>query len=77
MILDYLAKFARFKDETVIETWHGVYPKLTNGETYFMAEPEKNVCLINGLGGGGMTLSFGLCEKLVAKKLQNHQDVIY
>jgi hypothetical protein len=33
MILDYLKKFARFSDETIIETWNGVYPKLTNRET--------------------------------------------
>jgi len=33
MMLDYLKKFGRFRDETVIETWHGIYPKLTNGET--------------------------------------------
>jgi len=77
LILDYLAKFARFKDETVIETWHGIYPKLTNGQSYFVLAPEKNVCVINGLGGAGMTLSFGLCEQLVGKKLQNHQDIFY
>ena len=30
LILDYLKKFARFKDENIIETWNGIYPKLTN-----------------------------------------------
>lgn len=63
MILDYLKKFARFKDERIIETWNGIYPKLTNGKTEIILKPEEGVTIINGLGGAGMTLSFGLCEK--------------
>jgi FAD dependent oxidoreductase TIGR03364 len=67
LILDYLRQFARFKDETVIETWNGIYPKLTNGQTSIVLEPEQGVMIINGLGGAGMTLSFGLCEQLLVK----------
>jgi len=69
LILDYLAGFARFPNEAIIETWNGIYAKLTNGEGYIHLEPEQGVTIINGLGGAGMTLSFGLCEKLVAHKL--------
>jgi FAD dependent oxidoreductase TIGR03364 len=65
LILDYLCKFARFKDDTVIETWNGIYPKLTNGQPNLIIRPEQGVTIINGLGGAGMTLSFGLCEQLV------------
>lgn len=68
MVLDYLAGFARFKNETVTETWHGVYPKLTNGETNLVLNPAEGVTIINGLGGAGMTLSFGLCDKLIGNK---------
>ena len=68
MILDYLKKFARFKDETIIESWNGIYPKLTNGETEIVLQPEEGVTIINGLGGAGMTLSFGLCEQIIGKK---------
>lgn len=65
LVLDYLRNFARFRNETVIETWNGVYPKLTNGDTHFIVSPEDGVTLINGLGGAGMTLSFGLCDQYI------------
>ncbi|WP_300596175.1 TIGR03364 family FAD-dependent oxidoreductase [Niabella sp.] len=68
LILDYLAGFARFKDETIIQTWSGIYPKLTNGQTELILEPEPGVWIINGLGGAGMTLSFGLCEELFRRR---------
>lgn len=67
MILDYLKKFAQFKDWQVMETWHGFYPKLTNGGTELFFSPEQNVHVINGLGGAGMTLSFGLANEIVEK----------
>ena len=67
LILDYLKKFARFGDEHIVETWNGIYPKLTNGATALVLYPEEGVAIINGLGGAGMTLSFGLCEQLIAE----------
>jgi len=68
MILDYLATFTRLKDFRIIQTWNGILPKLTNGQTELILEPEPGVTIINGLGGNGMTLSFGLCEQLVAAR---------
>jgi glycine/D-amino acid oxidase-like deaminating enzyme len=65
LILDYLKSFARFRDERLIETWNGIYPKLTNGADYLALQPENGVFIFNGLGGAGMTLSFGLAEKLM------------
>ncbi len=65
-ILDYLRKFACFKDWSVAETWNGVYAKLTDGEADLFFSPEPYVYVINGVGGAGMTLSFGLAEELVA-----------
>lgn len=65
MILDYLQQFARFKNNLITETWNGVYPKLTNGQTHLILEPEQGVTIINGLGGAGMTMSLGLCERWV------------
>ena len=65
LILGYLKRFARFKDETITETWNGIYPKLMDGRTEIVLHPEQGVTIINGLGGAGMTLSFGLCEQLI------------
>jgi FAD dependent oxidoreductase TIGR03364 len=65
-ILDYLRKFACFKDWSVAETWNGVYAKLTDGEADLFFSPEPYIYIINGVGGAGMTLSFGLAEELVA-----------
>lgn len=67
LILSYLDKFARFKNNKVIETWNGIYPKLTNGETDLIVSPEPGVTIVNGLGGAGMTFSFGLLEELISK----------
>lgn len=66
MILSYLSTFARFKDFSILETWHGIYPKLTNGESHVFLSPEPGVYILNGLGGAGMTLSFGLGEEVVS-----------
>lgn len=65
MILDYLRQFVKLKDWSVIESWNGIYPKLTNGETDIFISPEKGVYILNGLGGAGMTMSFGLAEEVV------------
>jgi FAD dependent oxidoreductase TIGR03364 len=68
LILAYLRRFATFKNDTVIETWNGIYPKLTNGETDIILEPEQGVTVVNGLGGAGMTFSFALFDELISKK---------
>lgn len=65
LIIDYLKQFAVFKDWQMIQSWHGIYPKLTNGATDFICQPENGVTIVNGMGGAGMTLSFGLAEEVV------------
>jgi FAD dependent oxidoreductase TIGR03364 len=67
LIMDYLHSFLKLKDTSIAETWHGIYPKLTNGETEIFISPEEGVFILNGLGGAGMTLSFGLAEEIVEK----------
>lgn len=64
LILQYLHTFLQAPSFAIQERWHGIYPKLTNGETSLVIQPEKDVMIINGLGGAGMTLSFGLAEEI-------------
>ncbi len=65
MILDYLKTFLKINNNAIAETWHGVYPKLTNGDTEIFFSPDQGVYILNGVGGAGMTLSFGLAEEVV------------
>jgi glycine/D-amino acid oxidase-like deaminating enzyme len=64
-ILGFLKTFAAFKDWTIESYWHGIYPKMTNGATELIFQADKQVWIINGLGGAGMTLSLGLGEEVV------------
>lgn len=64
LILDYLRQFARFKSWQLLQSWNGIYPKITNGKTDFIHSPRQGVTIVNGLGGAGMTLSFGLAEEV-------------
>ncbi|HEY6975284.1 MAG TPA: FAD-dependent oxidoreductase, partial [Chitinophagaceae bacterium] len=65
LIVDYLKRFAIFRDWRLVQSWHGIYPKLTNGQTDFIYSPQEGVTIVNGLGGAGMTLSFGLAEEVM------------
>jgi glycine/D-amino acid oxidase-like deaminating enzyme len=64
-ILGYLKNFAMLADETIVQQWMGVYPKMTDGSTELVVTPDPGVTIVNGLGGNGMTLSFGLTEEVV------------
>jgi FAD dependent oxidoreductase TIGR03364 len=66
LISEYLFTFAKLKDQPLLESWNGVYAKMTNGATEYIFRPEQGVTIINGLGGAGMTLSFGLTEQLIS-----------
>ncbi|HEY9258830.1 TIGR03364 family FAD-dependent oxidoreductase [Chitinophaga sp.] len=66
LILKYMHTFLQAPTYTIQEQWHGIYPKLTNGEMDLVFSPEKNVTIVNGMGGAGMTLSFGLAQEIVA-----------
>jgi FAD dependent oxidoreductase TIGR03364 len=66
MMIEYLSRFVQLKNGKVVETWNGIYPKPTNGETEIVLQPQNGITIINGLGGAGMTLSFGLCEQIIS-----------
>lgn len=65
-ILGYLQRFATAPNMTIAERWQGYYP-LVRGTSELLLEPEPGVTIVNGLGGAGMTLSFGLAEEVVAR----------
>lgn len=65
IILDYMASFTKLGSLKITQRWHGIYPKLKDG-TFLVHEPAPGVTLVNGFGGAGMTLSFGLAEKISA-----------
>jgi FAD dependent oxidoreductase TIGR03364 len=67
-ILDYLKTFVDVPGLRIASRWHGTYakhPKLP----YVLVHPLPGVTAITGVGGAGMTLSFGLAEQVVARGL--------
>jgi len=66
IILNYLNSFFNTSNLRITERWHGVYPKIKDNID-MVVEPERGVTIVNGLGGAGMTLSFGLAEELINK----------
>ncbi|MFD1819580.1 FAD dependent oxidoreductase TIGR03364 [Pseudarcicella hirudinis] len=69
LIVSYLKEFASFKNWEIAQSWNGTYPKRTNGEADFVYQPAENVWIVNGMGGAGMTLSFGLAEEVITEVL--------
>lgn len=67
LVLKYLKKFMHIDDWTLQQSWNGIYPKMTNGATDLFLKVEPGVYIINGIGGNGMTLSFGFAEEAVEK----------
>lgn len=65
-ILAYLRSFVRVPQLEIAERWHGVYAKMTNGASELVLTPAPSVTVVNGLGGSGMSMSFGLAEEVFA-----------
>jgi FAD dependent oxidoreductase TIGR03364 len=61
LILEYLDTFLPTEDFDVIERWHGVYAKHPS-RNYLIECLLPGVTLLTGVGGAGMTLSFGIAE---------------
>ena len=64
-ILDYLKEFMQCENWQLGQSWNGTYPKMTDGKTEIFLEVEPGVYILNGVGGAGMTLSFGLAEEKI------------
>jgi D-hydroxyproline dehydrogenase subunit beta len=63
LVLEYLDTFFAAPDFQIAARWHGTYARHPI-DPYFVAQPEPGVTVVTGLGGAGMTLSFGLAEQV-------------
>ncbi|MGB6689220.1 MAG: TIGR03364 family FAD-dependent oxidoreductase [Terracidiphilus sp.] len=73
LILRHLRSFIRVPDLSIAERWYGVYAKHPR-EPYVRYRPEEGVEVVTGLGGAGMTLSFGVAQETFADRSveENH-----
>ncbi len=65
MILAYLKKFMHIYQWKMTQSWNGIYPIMTNGAAELFLNPEPGVYILNGIGGHGMTMSFGFAEEMI------------
>jgi hypothetical protein len=68
LILDYLSTFLQIPELTIASRWHGIYVKHPTS-AFSVLEPAAAATAVVGVGGAGMTLSFGLAEQTVAERL--------
>lgn len=69
LILRHLHSFVRVPDFSIAERWYGVYAKHPS-KPYVRLEPENGVDVVTGLGGAGMTLSFGVAAETFAGRTE-------
>lgn len=62
LMLRELRKIIQLPDWSIAETWHGYYAKHPTASVV-EDEPLPNVHICTGVGGAGMTLSFGIAER--------------
>jgi FAD dependent oxidoreductase TIGR03364 len=68
LILTYLYTFFDVPALKIRERWHGVYAKHPR-KAHVVLQPAPETVMITGVGGAGMTLSFGLAEQVVRREL--------
>jgi FAD dependent oxidoreductase TIGR03364 len=73
LILAYLRTFVSIPDLTIAARWHGVYVQHPT-DPYVIARPAPEMLAVTGVGGAGMTLSFGLAEQTVTDWLGESHD---
>ncbi len=62
LILRELRTLLVLPDWSIARRWHGLYAKRVDGADWH-CEVRPGIHLVSGLGGGGMTMSFGLAER--------------
>ncbi len=67
--MSYLSTFLDTTGLRIAARWHGTYAKHLS-EPYRVLRPAPGATAITALGGAGMTLSFGLAERVVEELQQ-------
>lgn len=65
LMLRELQKLIHLPSWTIGQRWHGIYAKHLS-EPVFVTSPQPHVVVCTATGGSGMTMSFGLAERLWA-----------
>ena len=68
LVLDYLKTFLNVPGLVIGQRWHGTYAKHAS-VLQTVLRPEPGVTVVTGLGGAGMTLSFGVAARVMAELL--------
>ncbi len=64
LILNYLRTMVTIPNLEIAARWHGIYLKHPK-ESWVVAHPQPGMMAVTGIGGNGMTLSFGVAERTV------------
>jgi FAD dependent oxidoreductase TIGR03364 len=73
IILGYLRSFLDIPDMRIASRWHGTYVKHPT-KPWVKLQPAPGVTVVTGVGGNGMTLSFGLAEQIVKDLFSGDRD---
>jgi FAD dependent oxidoreductase TIGR03364 len=68
LVLRYLAGFFAPPRLDITQRWHGSYAKHPQAP-WVVLHPAAGATVVTGVGGAGMTLSFGLAERVVEGEL--------
>jgi D-hydroxyproline dehydrogenase subunit beta len=68
LILGALSELVDVPDMRIEERWHGTYVKHP-AAAFVVLNPAPSVVAVTGVGGAGMTLSFGLADQVVRGEL--------
>jgi glycine/D-amino acid oxidase-like deaminating enzyme len=72
LILGYLRTFLNVPELRIASHWHGVYA-MHQDQSAVVFQPLPRVTVVTGVGGAGMTLSFGIADQVVRRGLEEDE----
>jgi D-hydroxyproline dehydrogenase subunit beta len=69
LVTQEIARFVDLPPISIDESWIGIYAKCIS-RSEFVSMVSDQITVVNGLGGAGMTLSFGLAEEVIGGTYQ-------